>query len=387
MRAWQSVPDRGTGYLNVKLFVFTACCFIFVICWYSVVLHWLPKNAELHKQLNITSCLGGTVINPPTLLVMLCQGSFEVVPLCNGWMLRWQSLQHAALQLKHCTMICSSLPWLRSLVNSVCKCSQHLSACAQHVFSPVQALQIGSWTSSPPNMCKLTAPFVQLTLECGIVYFTAASLCIQKFDLQTHWRGFWVSFNTSCTMGPGCSTEQPLLCLSILSYSLTRKRYASLCNPRACIAKESTMYIHICHGSPGPSFLCSDSSWWWVFCQGRFTSCSSCIYLHAPIFSMFPWCIQIDYQHLPNGIAATPSHPLATSRYIFSCHNNSFRFPEAGPASSVFDLSWCYHMCRCLGRATKVWPRVAGLEQQMLACPGRRVNQAKQLSHKDEASD
>ena len=100
MRAWQSVPDRGTGYLNVKLFVFTACCFIFLICWYSVVLHWLPKNAELHKQLNITWCLGGTVINSPTLLVMLCQGSLEVVPPCNGWMLTWQSLQHAALQLK-----------------------------------------------------------------------------------------------------------------------------------------------------------------------------------------------------------------------------------------------------------------------------------------------
>lgn len=143
-------------------------------------------------------------------------------------------------------------------------------------------------------------------------HFFRSSICRPTdvdFEYHSTHHARWVlgaRQNNQCYVYPFCLT------------SLTRKRYASLCNPRACIAKESTMYIHICHGSPGPSFLCSDSSWWWVFCQGRGTSCSSCIYLHTPIFSMFPWCIQINYQHLPNGIAATPSHPLATSRYILS---------------------------------------------------------------------
>ena len=224
-------------------------------------------------------------------------------------------------------------------------------------------------------MCKLTAPFV---------YFTAASLCIQKFDLQTHWRGFWVSFNTSCTMGARQNNHCYVypFCLTVLQ---GRDMQAFVTHEHALRKKARCIFIFAMAALGLASFALIHLG------DGFFVKAGVLVAVVASIcilqFSMFPWCIQINYQHLPNGIAATPSHPLATSRYIFACHNSSFRFPEAGPASHVFDLSWCYHMCRCLGRATKVWPRVAGLAQQMLACPGRRVNQAKQLSHKDEASD
>ncbi len=235
-------------------------------------------------------------------------------------------------------------------------------------------------------MCKLPATFVQLIGMWNCVFHSCLTLHSEaRFtDLLT-----WI-LSIIQHMQDGCSTELPL-CLSILSYSFVSLSVlegiqAFVTHEHASRKKAWCIWLIFTMAALGLASFALIHLGDGFFVKAGVLVASCCIYLHSPIFSMLPWCIQINCQHLPDGIASTLTHPLTTSRYIFVCHKISFRFPKAGPASHVFDLSWHCHMCRCLGRATKVWRRVAGLEQQMLACPGRRVNQAKQLrSDKDEA--